>query len=1544
MHLRVRDIFTSIKTEGAILPTDLLQRIAQGDRTLDGLTPGDYHLAPGEKLNEAINRSWNRCLGAWANFRGAVAKLKENEPATTPTRERWLLPLFQELGYGRLLTAKAIHIENKDYPISHSWNDVPIHLVGCHIDLGRRVAGVAGAAKSSPHSLVQELLNRSDKHLWAFVSNGLRLRILRDNKSLTRQAFVEFDLEAMMEGESYADFSLLWLLCHESRVEADRPENCRLERWSKTAQVEGTRALDQLRNGVEGTITLLGQGFLAHPANRNLRERLQSGGLSTDDYYRQLLRLVYRLLFLFVAEDRDLLLDRKASGEARRVYVDYYSTVRLRRLAGRLRGTRHADLYQGLKLVTGKLGEDTGAPALGLPALGGFLFSNEAAPDIDECEISNRDLLDAIRALGFIADAGGRRPVDYKNLGAEEFGSVYESLLELHPVLNTDAATFELTTAGGHERKITGSYYTPTSLITSLLDTALEPVLDEAARQPDGTQEEAILSLKVCDPASGSGHFLIAAAHRIAKRLAAVRTGDEEPAPEAYQAALRDVISNSIYGVDVNPMAVELCKVNLWMESIEPGKPLTFLDHHIQCGNSLLGATPALMAGGIPDDAFKPIEGDDKAIAAKYRRRNRELRETGQQSLFDETGEAWLKLGDLASSVMGLNLISDNTIEGVREKQAQYETLVKSSSYKFGRLLADAWCAAFLWKKVETDRLRYPITEEVYRRIEENPHHIPRWMRAETERLQHQYKLFHWHIAFPDVFRIPGPGEIADNAQAGWSGGFDVVLGNPPWERIKLQEKEWFAAHRPDIANAPNAAARRRLIAALKDDDPALYEAFLEAKREAEGESHLVRVSKRYPLCGRGDINTYAIFAETKRMILSPKGRVGCIVPSGVATDDTTKYFFQDLMDSRSLVSLFDFENREKLFPAVDSRMKFCLLTLTGAARPAPSGAEFVFFALNTTHLLEDERRFTLSAEDIALVNPNTRTCPIFRSKRDAELTKSIYRRVPVLIKEGPPEENPWGISFLRMFDMANDSHLFRTGEQLETEGWALDGNVFVRARAAGKRHAADGGADADDYTEKYLPLYEAKMLHHFDHRWATYEGTETRDVALTEKQNPDFVVLPRYWVPHAEVESRLEGKWDREWLLGWRDICRSTDERTVIAGLIKLSGCGDTFLLMFPSIGESRYWLLITASLNSFILDYSARQKVGGIHIKYNIFKQLPVLTPQSYLSTKQWETTDKAHNWFTMRMQELTYSSYDLADFASDLGYTGPPFRWNEERRFLLRCELDAAYFHLYGIGREDVDYIMKTFPIVKRKDEAKYGEYRTKRVILEIYDAMAEAIKTGEPYQTVLDPPPADPRVAHPPRRAPGELAADGGLVVAGPQDDSQETASVLPFTHVAPTETEKNRTCVPLYTLRAAAGSFSGTQVVEPEGWVELPSVTRKLTEGMFVAQVVGHSMEPLIPDGSYCLFFKPVFGTREGKIVLAQHHLIHDPENGGSYTVKFYHSTKEYDEYGNWKHAEIQLKPKNPAYEPIILTNIDEGELKIIAELVEVLGQGKDFES
>ena len=606
-------------------------------------------------------------------------------------------------------------------------------------------------------------------------------------------------------------------------------------------------------------------------------------------------------------------------------------------------------------------------------------------------------------------------------------------------------------------------------------------------------------------------------------------------------------------------------------------------------------------------------------------------------------------------------------------------------------------------------------------------------------------RAFHWPLEFPDVMA---------------AGGFDVVLGNPPWERIKLQEQEFFAAREPEIAEAPNAAARGKMIAALKAAEPgtrerALFEEFETAKRIAEASSVFARVSGddggRFPLTGRGDVNTYALFAELFANLASPRGRAGVIVPTGIATDATTAPFFAALIEGKRLARLADFENRAGIFPAIDSRIKFCLLTLGREVRQA----NFAFFLTDAAQLAEPERRFALSAEEIARINPNTKTAPVFRARADAELTAKIYARVPVLINDvGGPKGNPWGVSFARLFDMSNDSGLFRTVAQLRGDGFVRDGSDWVPSPLAGEGAAAQAGAGegggapgaagsapphpaasrpprpepvegpARGDGGRYVPLYEAKMIHQFDHRWATYDGTESRDAALAEKCDPGFEPTPRYFVPEGEAAARLAAKsWTRGWLMGWRDITNATNERTVIAAALPRAGCGDTLLLMFPNIELLGLNACLVGNLCSLIQDYAARQKIGGTHLKYNMFKQLPILPPSTY--------PESGLAFIVPRVLELTYTSHAMAPFARDLGFAGKPFAWDEDRRANLRAELDAWYARAYGLSRDELRYILdpadikgpdypsETFRVLKTNEIRRHGEYRTARLVLAAWD---------------------------------------------------------------------------------------------------------------------------------------------------------------------------------------------------------------------------------
>lgn len=1274
--------YVAVRIEGGLLPSSVLSRLSlAGDGGLPGLTGADYGLAAGESVREAANRVWAYLRTAWAGYRSALEALPASDRATSLTRDRWLHIVLDQLGYGRVpqTPAGGLVVDGKSFAVSHHWGEVPIHLLGARIDLDRRSTGVAGAAGQAPQSMVQELLNRSDDHLWAILSNGSTLRLLRDSTSLVGSAYVEFDLEAIFEGELFSDFVVLYTLVHSSRLAVRDPEvgpgSCWLETWREVAVEAGSRALDQLREGVVSAIEALGTGFLAHPANVELRERVERGELSLSDLNHGLLRVVYRLLFTFVAEDRGVLLDPAAEPLARQRYHDYFSTARLREVARRRRGGRHGDRWRALSLVWGALGRPEGQAELGLVGIGGLYDAGEL--DVfDDCELSNEALLSAVRSLSLVTERGSgvTRVVDYRALDSEELGSIYEALLEYVPRWDVAERTYRLGSAAGNTRKTTGSYYTPTSLIDTLLDSALDPVIADAvdrASSPEAA-ESALLALTVCDPACGSGHFLVAAARRIAKAVAAVRTGDPEPPPETVRTAVRDVVGRCIYGVDINPLAAELAKVSLWLEAMEPGRPLTFLDAHVRVGNALVGATPGLLAQPLPQEAFKPIIGDAKPIASATARRNK-AEAAGQDDLFGESG-VQLSNADLAAAAAAIGgpalSLADAHVQAQRLRQ--YET---SPEYRLARRQADAWCAAFVWRMLD-DAPECPTTA-IVRSIGEGGG-APEVL-AEVDRLAAEYRFFHWHLEFPDVFPTERPGDGGSlNEQTGWYGGFDVVLGNPPWERVKLQEQEFFASRDPEIAGAPNAAARKRLIKALIDERPALHEEFLAAKRRAEGESHVLRTSGRYPLAGRGDINTYAVFTEGNRSLVAARGRMGIIVPTGIATDATTQHFFRDVVQTRSLASIYDFENSRPLFSGVHRSFKFCLLTIAGREASIPS-ADFAFFAHHPSDLARDGVRFTLTPEEINLLNPNTGTCPVFRTRRDAEITLGIYRRVPVLINENDPVNgNPWGITFMTMFHMSNDSHLFHTREELEADGWTLNGNVFER------EIPDEGGVTL----EQMLPLYEAKMIHHYDTKWATYEPDgSTRLVTAAEKRDPSFHPMPRYWVHENDFRAASPEEAPGLGWVGFRNIARATDARTWIGAMIPRVPVGHSMPIM-----TSRRPRSLQAVLTSLVVDYTLRQKLGGTNLTYNYMQQLPVIAVGGWYRRVE-DLVDR-----------LNAQSLDT-DVARD-----------------FRAEIDAVMFHVYGVSREDTTYVLDTFPIVKAKDEAEFGEYLTKRLILEHYDRLA------------------------------------------------------------------------------------------------------------------------------------------------------------------------------------------------------------------------------
>ncbi len=1302
----------AITIEGSLIaPAMLAQIAAQPD---DDATRTAYRIPKGLALRDEIARSFRIGQALFTDLTAsptpsaaktiefAEAFLRDvlgfsdiTHPGTRMHGDRVFAVTLEALG-GRVPVVVVPPSDDLDRPSSHLWGN---HLPGDH-------------RRRSCASALQDWLNANDDAdgrlpaegrppaVWGLATNGERLRLARRNASLTRPAHIEADLKRIFEGEAFADFTALWLLLHAQCFghPGNPPFASRLEHWRETGSKEGTAARERLREGVEAALLALGTGFLADPANAELRARLGRGTLPLPDFFGQLLRLIYRLIFLLTAEDRDLLHPSGTALGPRKLYADGYSLGALRdRAIRRTSWDRHHDAWEGLLITFAALA--SGEKRLGLPALDG-LFAPGTLPDLEALRLSNRALLEAIYRLAWLRDDGALVPVNWRDMETEELGSVYESLLELTPRLADDgrAMTFaEGAEQKGNARKTTGSYYTPDALVQTLLDSALDPVLDRVEAEAEDPAA-ALLGVTVIDPACGSGHFLLAAGRRIATRLARARAEGVASA-EDYRHALRDVARSCLHGVDRNPMAVELTRVALWIETVDPGKPLGFLDANIRCGDSLLGVFDmAALAKGIPDAAYKPLTGDDKPTAKYFFQRNR-AEQTGQSDLFLRGGKL-PPAAPLAQARAALRALPEDSPEQIAEKRRRFEQArADRLSYAWGEA-ADLFIAAFLLLKTGGapalgQAPMVPTTGDVWRALADKQVHPPLVARA-TE-VSRTARAFHWPLEFPDVMA---------------SGGFDVVLGNPPWERIKLQEQEFFAALDPEIATAPNADARRKLIAALAKAAPgtrerALSDAFETAKRLAEASSVFARESERFPLTGRGDVNTYALFAEHFANLASPRGRAGVIVPTGIATDATTAPFFAALIDGKRLARLVDFENRAGIFPAIDSRIKFSLLTIGRAI----GAAEFAFFLTDTAQWADPRRRFILSPEDIARINPNTKTAPVFRTRADAELTAKIYGRVPVLIDEAKGKAgNPWGVSFSAMFHMSNDSGLFRTQAQLQGEGFVREGTDWRRGAA------------------RYLPLYEAKMIHQFDHRWATYDGTDSRDATEAEKRNPDFEPTPRYFVPETEIADRLRAKnWTRGWLMGWRDICRSTDERTVIATAFPRAGCGDTLLLMFPNVPSFSLNACLVANLCSLVQDYAARQKIGGTHLKYNMFKQLPILPPSAY--------TESDVAFIVPRVVELTYTSNALAPFARDLGYEGKPFAWDEDRRANLRAELDAFYARAYGLTRDELRYILdpedamgphypsETFRVLKKNEIARFGDYRTARLVLAAWDAMEE-----------------------------------------------------------------------------------------------------------------------------------------------------------------------------------------------------------------------------
>ncbi|MGL5062913.1 MAG: N-6 DNA methylase, partial [Microcoleus sp.] len=549
---------SGISIEGNLIAPDLTAEFVSGN--IKGQNAADFGLPKTQKLEDEIAVAWGDIKAFWLAFQRRLSRLEPQDAATSLTREYWAIPLLELLGYQPIYQAKAEVVEGQTYAISHrvetGENKPPIQIIGCRVKLEEKPP--AGMPRLSAHALMQEYLNRTE-HLWGIVTNGLQWRLLRDSSLMTRLTYVEFDLEQIINGDNFAEFGLFYRLFHRSRLPLgmDDADKCLLEYYHQEAIQQGGRVRDRLRDGVERAICRLGTGFVQHSKNQQLRDFIECNSIKETDFYRQLLLLIYRLLFLMVAESRNLLLAGEDAEKAR-IYREYYSIERLRLLAERPSYRREGfqDVWQGLRVTFSLFDESWRGELLGLSPLNGDLFGKGTLQQLDECALDNHDLLGAIRELSLYEQQEQLRRVNYGALDVEELGSVYESLLDFHPQFLRREGIYEFVLVAGTDRKTTGSYYTPPALVGLLIESALNPIIEEKVRScasAPSSASAALLTLKICDPACGSGHFLLAAARRIGRELANIRSEGAQPTPEQLRVAVRDVIQNCIYGVDLNP-------------------------------------------------------------------------------------------------------------------------------------------------------------------------------------------------------------------------------------------------------------------------------------------------------------------------------------------------------------------------------------------------------------------------------------------------------------------------------------------------------------------------------------------------------------------------------------------------------------------------------------------------------------------------------------------------------------------------------------------------------------------------------------------------------------------------------------------------------------------------------------------------------------------------------------------------------------------------------------------------------------------------------
>ncbi|MGD9471235.1 MAG: hypothetical protein AB7G24_05245 [Novosphingobium sp.] len=1099
---------------------------------------------------------------------------------------------------------------------------------------------------------------------------------------------------------------------------------------------------------------------------------------SLEDVRQASLVLLYRLLFLLYAEDRDLL----PVGEKR--YDDYALRHQRKEVGERV---SDGDVFS---VSAGKIWAhvsdlariiDKGDASVGIPPYNGGLFAGDGTPLLDSIRIPDSVMAPALDALSFERASGERRYINYRDLSVQQLGSIYERLLEFEIVRDDTGAL--AVRPNLFARKNSGSYYTPDELVGLILDQTLEPLIKERLdtfraaldkidpkdsedyqrrELADADPAEAILKLRVCDPAMGSGHFLVSLVDTLADHVldamaeAAVLAGDlgyASPLANKIEDIRRTILKNAraanwtideaqlddrhivrrmvlkrcVYGVDKNPMAVELAKVALWLHTFTVGAPLSFIDHHLRAGDSLFGlwVRDAIDKAGAQGGELLHIgplrEAESSAAAMQIIERltDAEIAEAHQSA------STWYgvqsQIAPLDSFVSFLHALDWLNLKQPAEKAAVRAWLDGQYGDPILIMLGKVEPAARKSTSARAgsaDRMKKQRFD-----ADELFEHLQRVLAA-ARALIAEERFLNWQVAFPGVWDKWGSLDRA--------GGFDAVVGNPPWDRIKLQQVEWFAARRPEIALAQRASDRGKLIAKLKADGDPLWEDFSHADTRAADTARMARASGNYPLLSGGDTNLNSLFVERAHALVKAGGMVGLLIPSGIASDQSSSAFFRKVTGDKQVHSIVDFFNRRYdgslYFPDVYYRFKFCAYVAGGPGRTFDS-ASFGFFIRDLAEIADPDRVFPITADEINRINPNSGTAPIFRSRRDKEITSGIYARLPVLV-DRESGDAVWSVRYATMFHMANDSGKFRTQPELEGDesAWPIGENRFQSAAG------------------EWVPLYEGKMVQAFDHRAAdivlaeanVFRSGQGSDLTDDDHRDPSRLPSPRYWVQTNEIG------WDAptDWCLSIKDVTSVTNARTTISAIMPRYGAGHTLPVLFPGKGDDRASYvqsapLLLANLNCVILDYLARQKVHGNHLAWYLLEQLPVVPPRDYARNFGTKT---AAEIVREAVLELTYTAHDTASFAHDMGYVDakgevlPPFEWDETRRLNLRAKLDALYFILYGVfdpanaaaSRDDIRYIYSTFPIIAQQERDKWGSFKSEELCL----AWINALIAGQP----------------------------------------------------------------------------------------------------------------------------------------------------------------------------------------------------------------------